>query len=320
MAQQQEQQTQEQPQQQPASQPSTAATNAPAPKGQCGFHLCHPYEAYWDEPIEDKTQRTPNWAIHAVLYTLRPLAYALFRMRVRGKENIPKMGEGPVVFVANHVSYVDPIVMWVSAPPRAIRFLARSSLWRVPLLRGLISRVGAIPVDPESADRKALKRAAASLKRGECVGIFAEGTRMRKHDKPYNAHGGFVLVAQMGKAKIVPVGITGADRIAGPDRKIKIPRLPKITVTYGKAFSLSEFADVPKTQRTQAIVDETMRRVFALRDAADAAPIRPGLPPYGIVSERDKAALLGERPGADAADAAPAENVAASSAPAASKE
>lgn len=295
----QERQTQAQAQEQTQTQAAAPAKpaqpkQAAQAKEKHGFHLCHPYEAYWDEPIEDKTLRTPNWAIHAVLYTLRPLAYALFRMEVRGKENIPKMGEGPVVFVANHASYVDPVVMWVSAPPRAIRFLARSSLWRVPLLRGLISRVGAIPVDPESADRKALKRAAASLKRGECVGIFAEGTRMRKHNKPYNAHGGFVLIAQMGKAKIVPVGITGADRIAGPDRKVKIPRLPKITVTYGEAFSLSEFADVPKTQRTQAIVDETMRRVFALRDAADPNPIRPGLPPYGIVSERDRAALLGE--------------------------
>lgn len=259
-----------------------------------GFHLFRPYEEYFDEPIEVEGVRSPNWAIKLMRVTIRPLAHLLFRLEVRGRENIPPAGEEPVVFVANHVSYVDPIVMWVSTTRRVMRFMARSSLWRIPLLRGLISRVGAIPVDPDSADRKAVKRASGALKRGECVAIFAEGTRMRSLEKTYKPHGGFVLIAQMSKVKIVPVGITGADRVAAPTRKVKLPRLPKITITYGEAFSLDEFSEYPKTERTQAIVEETMRRVFALRDSADPSPIRPGLPPFGVVEEHDRKALLGD--------------------------
>ena len=242
-----------------------------------GFHLFHPAMDFTDEPLHKH-----NWFMYVAGFIIRPVAYLLFRIEVRGKENIPAADGEPVLYVANHVSFSDPVVMWVSTYPRVTRFLARSNLWRFPVLKGIISRVGAIPVDPESADTKAIKRAAAALKRGECVGIFAEGTRMRNPEKVYKPHAGFVLIANMGKAKIVPVGITGTDRIKPPGQKLL--HLPKVTITYGEAFSVKDFADVPKAERTQAIVDETMRRVFELRDAADfRGPIRPGLPPFGIV-------------------------------------
>ena len=99
-------------------------------------------------------------------------------------------------------------------------------------------------------------------------------------------------MAQMGKAKIVPVGITGTDRIVVPGKKLW--RLPKCTITFGEAFSLSDFKDVPKAERTRAIVDYTMKRVFELRDAEDPNPIRPGLPPRGLIPgmDDDKIAAL----------------------------
>lgn len=254
------------------------------------MHLFHPYDAYFEEHIQDRTRRTPNWFLYIAKYVIRPASHLLYRMEVRGRENIPAPGEEPVVFVANHVSYADPVVLWCSTPPRIIRFLARSSLWRIPVFRGIISRAAAIPVDPDSADRKAIKRAVAALKRGECIGVFAEGTRMKSSDKVFNPHAGFVLIAQMGCAKVVPVGITGTDRIAPPNKRLW--RLPKVTVTFGTAIDLTSFSDLPKGERTQAIVDETMRRVFALRDAADTCPIRPGLPPYGTIPRELEERLL----------------------------
>ena len=257
------------------------------------FHLFHPADAYPDEPVFIKDERTPNCFMYVAAYVIRPVARALWRLQINGRENIPKAGEDPVVFVANHVSYADAVFLWISAYPPGARILARSNLWRIPVLRGIISRVGAIPVDPDSADTKSVKRAVKALKRGENIGIFAEGTRMRAHDKVYKPHAGFVLIANMGKAKIVPVGITGADRIHPPGHKIS--HFPKCRITYGEPISLDDFADLPKGERTKAIVDETMRRVFALRDEADPhEPIRRGLPPFGIVSDEDRKALLGE--------------------------
>lgn len=240
-------------------------------------------EDYFDIPIERLDHKPRTWLLGACRAVVVPLAKLLFRVEARGFENVPQGDGGPVLFVANHVSYFDPVALWVAAQPLNTRFLARASLWRVPVFKGMLSRVGAIPVEPESADTKAIKRAAAVLKRGETACIFAEGTRMRTPDKVYKPHAGFVLIANMGKAKIVPVGITGTERIR-PYAKPFL-RFPKLTVTFGKPINVADYKALPKDVRTQTIVNDTMSSVFALRDSADPAPIRPGLPPYGEVAE-----------------------------------
>ena len=251
---------------------------------QGGFHLIKPREAFYSQDVTGEDGAGRTWLIKACKVVIPPLCRLLYKLEVRGKENIPPREEGPVVFVGNHVSYMDPVVLWVAAQPRKPRFLARSNLWRIPVFGGLLCRIGAIPVDPESADLKAVKTAAAALKRGEDVGIFAEGTRMRTPDNVYKPHAGFVLIANMGKAKVVPVGITGADRIKPHDQKGL--HFPKITVSFGQAIDLGAYRELPKAERTDAIVADVMREVFALRDAADPAPIRPGLPPYGQVDPK----------------------------------
>ena len=237
---------------------------------------------YFEVPIERDGHKPRTWLLSACRAVVVPLAKLLFRVEARGFENVPGKEDGPVLFVANHVSYFDPVALWVAAQPLNTRFIARANLWRVPIFKGMLSRVGAIPVEPESADTKAIKRAAAILKRGETACIFAEGTRMRTPDKVYKPHAGFVLIANMGKAKIVPVGITGTERIRPYNKPFL--RFPKLTVTFGKPISVSDYKALPKETRTQTIVNDTMSSVFALRDSADPDPIRPGLPPYGEVA------------------------------------
>lgn len=240
-------------------------------------------DGYFDVPIETEGHKPRTWLLGACRAVIVPLCKLLFRLESRGFENVPKDGAGPVLFVANHVSYFDPVALWAAAMPLNTRFLARANLWRVPIFRGMISRMGSIPVEPESADIKAIKRAAAILKRGESACIFAEGTRMRTPDKVYKPHAGFVLIANMGKAKIVPVGITGTERIRPYNKPFL--RFPKITVTFGEAIDIADYKALPKDERTKTIVSDTMTAVFALRDSADPSPIRPGLPPYGEVAE-----------------------------------
>ena len=57
-------------------------------------------------------------------------------------------------------------------------------------------------------------------------------------------------------------------------------------MSFGQAIDLGAYRELPKAERTDAIVADVMREVFALRDAADPAPIRPGLPPYGQVDPK----------------------------------
>jgi len=225
----------------------------------------HKREEFYDVSLEDPKTRPSLWFIEVARYVVRPAAWVVTRFEVKGKENIPEIGEAPVVFAANHMSYMDPVVLWCSMPKRVLRFLARETLFK-PVLGGLIARAGGIPVQPDSADRKAVKRAAAALKRGECVGIFPEGTRMNKPNKVYKPHAGMVLIAQMGKAKIVPVGINGTERIRPYGKKLI--RFPKVYVSIGEPIDLADYSDLPKSERTQAILDATMEKIFELRDNA----------------------------------------------------
>lgn len=211
-----------------------------------------------------------NWFIYVAAFIVRPVMKLCFRYKVIGKENLPKPGDAPVVFACNHVSFADPVIMWcmLYSQCRGSRFLARSTLFK-PVMGGLIARAGAIPIDPESADRKAIKRAAAALKRGEHLLIFPEGTRMNKPDKVYKPHAGVVLIAQMGKAKVVPVGISGTERIM-PYGKPKFLRFPKVVFNVGAPIDPKgeRFADVPKRERADAVAAAIMDEAFALRDEA----------------------------------------------------
>lgn len=230
-------------------------------------------EKKYDGPVWVPIENLRNWFIYVAAYLVRPIMKLVFRYKTIGRENIPRageFGEQPVVFACNHVSFADPVILWsvLFAYGNGCRFLARSSLFR-PVIGGLIARAGAIPIDPDTADRKALKRAASALKRGENLLIFPEGTRMNRPDKVYHPHAGVVLIANMGKAKIVPVGISGTEKIM-PYDKPKFLRFPRIYCNFGEPIDPKDpaFAELPKKERSMAVANAVMDRCFELRDEA----------------------------------------------------
>ena len=236
-------------------------------------HIKRLREKKYDGPVWVPIENLRNWFIYVAAYLVRPIMKLVFRYKTIGRENIPRageFGEQPVVFACNHVSFADPVILWsvLFAYGNGCRFLARSSLFR-PVIGGLIARAGAIPIDPDTADRKALKRAASALKRGENLLIFPEGTRMNRPDKIYHPHAGVVLIANMGKAKIVPVGISGTERIM-PYGKPKFLRFPRIYCNFGEPIDPKDpaFAELPKKERSMAVANAVMDRCFELRDEA----------------------------------------------------
>lgn len=219
--------------------------------------------------------RPRNWFVYLAAWILRPLAKLVYRYKVVDAANLPEPGR-PVVYAVNHVSFADPIALWFALYPHGgTRFLARSSLFR-PVAGGAIARAGGIPIDPDSPDRTALKRAAAALKRGESVTIFPEGTRMNRPDKPYRPHAGLVLIANMGKAPIVPIGCSGTERIKPPGQKLV--HFPRVYYKVGAAIDPKDakYAALDKKERTARIVDDVMAQVFALRDTARCPQLAAG--------------------------------------------
>lgn len=225
-------------------------------------------EECYDGPVWVPVRRLRNWFVYVGAYVVRPVIKLAFRYKVSGLENL-EGEEGPFVFACNHVSFADPIVLWCVLYRHfgGSRFLARSSLFR-PVIGGLIARAGAIPIDPDSADLTAVKRAAAALKRGENLLIFPEGTRMNRPDKAYHPHAGVVLIARMGKAKVVPVGIAGTEKIM-PYGKPRFLRFPRVRCALGKPFDVRDarFKAIPKAERAERLAAEIMDRCFQLRDS-----------------------------------------------------
>lgn len=105
-----------------------------------------------------------------------PLARRGLSWTIEGLEQVP--AGGPVILVANHISYIDPLCLAYVGHQRGrrVRFMAMAELFRFPLLGPLLRRLGHIPVHRGTADaRTSLTAALAALEAGRCVGIFPEG-------------------------------------------------------------------------------------------------------------------------------------------------
>ncbi|MDQ5897416.1 MAG: hypothetical protein QG612_1502 [Pseudomonadota bacterium] len=135
------------------------------------------------------------------------LTHVVYRLRVIGAGHIP--AEGPAVIAANHVSFVDALVL-AAASPRPIRFLMDHRIFATPVLGALFRLAGAIPVAPQKEDPAVYQRAfdAASkvLADGDLLGIFPEGGITRDGRlQPFRA--GIVKILERDPVPVVPVAL-----------------------------------------------------------------------------------------------------------------
>jgi len=162
---------------------------------------------------------------------LRTLTRMFFRPEVRGHENIPLTG--PVLVAPIHRSNLD-FVFTLFISPRKVFFMAKDSLFKVPVLGPALIQLGAFPVTRGTADREAMRSAEEVLNAGHALILFPEGTRKYgPHVEPL--HDGAMFIAARTSAMVVPVGIAGTDR-ALPDGA-KFPRPIKVRVVVGEAIS-----------------------------------------------------------------------------------
>jgi 1-acyl-sn-glycerol-3-phosphate acyltransferase len=158
-----------------------------------------------------------------------------FSLRTNGEQNMPQ--SGAALIVSNHESYLDPVLVGL-AVRRPIRYLARKTLFRSALFTRLITSLGAVPVDHESAGAsEGLKISIRLLQEGQPLVVFPEGERT--HDgtlqefKP-----GLLLILRRAPVPIVPVGIAGAYE-AFP-RSSKFPALsPFFLSATGSSIAVS---------------------------------------------------------------------------------
>lgn len=208
-------------------------------------------EATVDGQGSDPRPRRGFW-FGLVVAIVKPFMLVFTKHEFTGRENMPR--SGGVVFAANHISHFDPFVLgfYIWECRRIPRFLGKASVFKLPVLGRIITSAGQIPVHRDSAQAAdAYRDAVAAVERGECVGMYPEGTITRDPEMwPMTGKTGAARIALQTGCPVIPVANWGAQEVLKSyTGKIRVRLLPRktIQVRAGKSVDLSAFESRPLT-------------------------------------------------------------------------
>ena len=197
---------------------------------------------------------------------LRPLFLLVFRPHVRGRENVP--ATGPFIIASNHLSFIDSMAIPLMAP-RRVGYLAKAEYFTGHGIKGWFTRtlftaLGALPVERQDhrAAQEALDTAMTVLKAGGGFGVYPEGTRSRD-GKLARGKTGVAWLALTADCPVVPVGITGTDRIQPIGARYWRPH--RFSVTFGEPLTFPEHrGQAGKGKARREVTDRIMNAIAAL--------------------------------------------------------
>jgi 1-acyl-sn-glycerol-3-phosphate acyltransferase len=196
---------------------------------------------------------TPLYNLIGILSA--PVLYGLYRLRARGKENLP---EGGFVLASNHVSSFDPWVLGMPVwPNRFLRFMAKSELYWPPL-KYVLNGVGAFPVRRGQRDVQAIETAVQLAREGHVVTMFPEGTRRTKGlVKRFEARprSGAARIALEAGVPLVPAAVKGTDQLL---------RLGRLSVVYGTQVEIDDLRGRDVADAAHEATDRLMARIAEL--------------------------------------------------------
>ncbi len=216
------------------------------------------------------------------------------KITITGHENVPTTGGA--VLASNHVSYLDFIFVGMGARPagRLTRFMAKQVVFEHPVSGPLMRGMKHIPVD-RHAGTAAFRQAMKSLKSGEVIGIFPEGTTSRsftvKELKP-----GAIRMAQSAKVPLIPVVVWGGQRMYTRGRPRKLLSFGRhIYVVIGPPLPLPR--ETPADELNQKLRETLQTMITKVQQAT------PEQPTPGVEAWWHPAELGGSAPSLAEADA-----------------
>ncbi len=197
-----------------------------------------------------------------VKYLVTPFMVVFVRVRVEGRDNVPK--RGPVILASNHRSFLDsffiPLVM-----RRRVTFVAKAEYFDDAKTAWFFRSCGQIPIRREggSASERALASATEVLRSGNVFGIYPEGTRTRD-GKLHRGHTGVARLAMACNVPIVPVGLIGTDEVQPIDSRL--PRLFRpVTIRFGEPIDPARYAGREHDRMAlRELTDEVMYEINEL--------------------------------------------------------
>jgi 1-acyl-sn-glycerol-3-phosphate acyltransferase len=240
---------------------------------------------------------------------LRPGIRMMMRLDWGGQQHIP--ADGATILAANHLSYMDifAVSLFADSAGRYPVFLAKSSLFDIPVLGAIITKLGQLPVFRGQTDAAlVLKEAELVARSGACVIFYPEATVTRDPDLwPMVAKTGVARLALETGAPVVPIAHWGAQKILPYGDYL--PRLlPRRTVRViaGPPVDLSEFAGQPLNPKvlraaTEKIMATVTEQLGQLRgETPPAEPFHPAVARRKMRQDLRALAASQDEPSSDA--------------------
>ena len=189
-------------------------------------------------------------ALRAVFWGLTHL---ICRYHVSGQEHVPL--KGPLLIVANHLSWYDPFLICVVLQ-RRVWFFTKIEIFHWPIV-GLFCRMtGQIPVNRGARDREALEKGIAYLREGKALVVFPEGT-VERQERLISAYTGTAMLAVRTGVFVLPIAHYGTRRIL---RSFRI-WFPKVYVKIGKPYIPILPSDVSRKVGLHVITEDMMTHI-----------------------------------------------------------
>lgn len=196
-----------------------------------------------------------GWIYDFVRVILTIPVIVFYRSRAIGVENVP--ATGPAILAPNHFSQMDHFFAAVYLPRKA-QFMAKSQLFKNPIIKYIFKHGGVFPVRRGHHDEEAFITANTVLDRGGTMLMYAEGGRSRSGDLGEPKRGIGKIALESG-VPVVPVAIHGSAHVRGWKRF----QFPKVTIQYGEPVTFPVNAD-PDREQQQLVANQIFDRVRAM--------------------------------------------------------
>lgn len=224
----------------------------------------------------------PWWRLAQIV--ILPLFNAFVTLRIRPGSTLPQ--DGPFIVAPNHYSEIDPVVMGVAVWKlgRTPRFLAKASLFRIPVLGFYLRKTGQIPVEREVRGNSAIDAAHQLMDAGQGVIVYPEGTLTREPELwPMRGKSGAIRIALEAGIPLYPAAHWGTQNLmARYGKKISVRPRPVIDVVIGEPMDLSKYEGKPVSREladeaTNELMQEIQKLVSTLRgEPAPKSIFQPG--------------------------------------------